>query len=102
MIKFGPSGNCQAFYNAGYKHTVQAPLFCREMSLNCYEYSFGRGVTMSEKTALEIGRAFSENDIEISVHAPYFINFANPRRFCSSEIVRLRFGQCKVFKTSRR
>ena len=33
---------------------------------------------MSEKTALEIGRAFSENDIEISVHAPYFINFANP------------------------
>ena len=78
MIKFGPSGNCQAFYNAGYKHTVQAPLFCREMSLNCYEESFGRGVTMSEKTALEIGRAFSENDIEISVHAPYFINFANP------------------------
>lgn len=78
MIKFGPSGNCQAFYNAGYKHTAQAPLFCRDMALDCYEYSFGRGIMMSEDTAIEIGQAFKDNGIEISVHAPYFINFANP------------------------
>ena len=33
---------------------------------------------MSEVKAQTIGQAFKESDIEISVHAPYFINFANP------------------------
>ena len=78
MIKFGPSGNCQLFYESGYKHTVQAGKFCKELGLDCYEYSFGRGILLSEDTALEIGQAFAEEGIEISVHAPYFINFANP------------------------
>ncbi len=78
MIKFGPSGNCQRFYEAGYKHTEQAAGFCRDLGLDCYEYSFGRGISMSEGKALSIGAAFKEAQVELSVHAPYFINFANP------------------------
>lgn len=78
MIKFGPSGNSQSFYALGYKHTVQAPEYLEKFNLDCFEYSFGRGVMMSEGTALEIGEAFKEGGKEISVHAPYFINFANP------------------------
>ena len=78
MIKFGPSGNGEAFYEAGYKHTTQAAGYCRDLGLDCYEYSFGRGVNLSEEKAAEIGRAFKDADVEISVHAPYFINFANP------------------------
>lgn len=78
MIKFGPSGNSEAFYEAGYKHTEQSPKFCKDMGLDCFEYSFGRGVLMSEAKAVQIGDAFKEYGIEISVHAPYFINFANP------------------------
>ena len=78
MIKFGPSGNGQLFYDSGYKHTVQAAKFCKEMGLDCYEYSFGRGILLSEDTAIEIGHAFADEGIELSVHAPYFINFANP------------------------
>ncbi len=78
MIKFGPSGNCESFYAAGYKHTVQAPEFLDEFGLDCFEYSFGRGVMMSESTAVSIGEAFAARNKEISVHAPYFINFANP------------------------
>lgn len=78
MIKFGPSGNSEAFYNAGLKHTEQSAVFCKELGLDCFEYSFGRGVMMTEAKALSIGRAFKDNGIEISVHAPYFINFANP------------------------
>ena len=78
MIKFGPAGNCQLFYSSGYKHTAQAAKFCKEMGLDCFEYSFGRGVSMSEDTATEIGRAFTDESVEISAHAPYFINFANP------------------------
>jgi deoxyribonuclease-4 len=78
MIKFGPSGNSQSFYDMGYKHTVQAPEYLDKFNLDCFEYSFGRGVNMSEDKAEEIGAAFAERNKEISVHAPYFINFANP------------------------
>ncbi len=78
MIKFGPSGNCEEFYAEGNKHTEQAAQFCKARGLDCYEYSFGRGVNMSEGRALSIGEAFRRENIEISVHAPYFINFANP------------------------
>lgn len=78
MIKFGPSGNCEEFYAEGHKHTEQAAQFCKARGLDCYEYSFGRGVNMSEGRALSIGEAFRRENIEISVHAPYFINFANP------------------------
>lgn len=78
MIKFGPSGNCERFYAEGNKHTEEAAKFCKDIGLDCYEYSFGRGILLSESKAISIGEAFSEQGVEISVHAPYFINFANP------------------------
>ena len=78
MIKFGPSGNSESFYAAGYAHTEQAAKYVRDMGLDCFEYSFGRGVRMSEKTAQSIRDAFQSEGVEISVHAPYYINFANP------------------------
>lgn len=77
MIKFGPSGNCESFYAEGYKHTEQAAKFVKDRGLQCFEYSFGRGVRMTEEKAISIGEAFAEQGVEISVHAPYFINFAN-------------------------
>ena len=78
MIKFGPSGNCESFYAEGNLHTEQAPAFVKKRGLDCFEYSFGRGVRMSEDKAIAIGEAFTREGVEISVHAPYFINFANP------------------------
>ena len=78
MIKFGPSGNCESFYAEGYSHTEEAAAFVKKRGLDCFEYSFGRGVRMSETTAISIGEAFKKEGVEISAHAPYFINFANP------------------------
>ena len=78
MIKFGPSGNSQSFYDLGLKHTEQSAVLVKNMGLNAFEYSFGRGVNMSEEKATSIGKAFKENGVEISAHAPYFINLANP------------------------
>ncbi len=78
MIKFGPSGNSESFYAAGYEHTEQAAKYVKDLGLDCFEYSFGRGVRMSESKAISIGEAFLEQGVELSVHAPYFINFANP------------------------
>ena len=37
MIKFGPSGNDEEFYAAGYKHTEQAAKYVREKGLDCFE-----------------------------------------------------------------
>ncbi|MBE7086251.1 MAG: endonuclease IV [Clostridiales bacterium] len=78
MIKFGPSGNCESFYAEGFSHTEESAAFVKKRGLDCFEYSFGRGVRMSEDKAISIGDAFKAEDVEISVHAPYFINFANP------------------------
>ena len=78
MIKFGPSGNSESFYAEGNGHTEQAASFVKNRGLDCFEYSFGRGVRMTEDKAISIGEAFKAEDIEISAHAPYFINFANP------------------------
>ena len=76
-VKFGPSGNSELFYQLGYKSSVEAPAWLRSLGLSAYEYSFGRGYNMSQEKAIEIGREASANEIEISVHAPYYINFAN-------------------------
>ncbi len=78
MIKFGPAGNDKNFYDAGYKSTVDAPIWLKEIGLTAFEYSFGKGVLLKDETAIEIGNAMKENNISISVHAPYFINLANP------------------------
>ncbi len=78
MIKFGPSGNCDLFYEQGYKSSLEAPLWIKNRGLNAYEYSFSRGFTMSEFTAKTLGEKCKENDIEISIHAPYYINLASP------------------------
>ena len=77
MIKFGPSGNCLTFYEAGYKKTIEAPKWLHEMGLDAYEYSFGKGIILSDETAKAIGEKMKEYGIQVSVHAPYFINLAS-------------------------
>ncbi|MBQ0017024.1 MAG: TIM barrel protein [Clostridiales bacterium] len=78
MVRFGPSGNSKIFYEKGHKSSVEAPKFLRELGLSCYEYSFGRGFTIGVEKAKQIGLEAKNNDILVSVHAPYYINLANP------------------------
>ncbi|MBP5307813.1 MAG: TIM barrel protein [Clostridia bacterium] len=77
MIKFGPSGNSASFTAEGHSKTEQAAAWVKNRGLDCYEYSVGRGVNMGDEKAALIGEAFSAAGVEISVHAPYFINFAS-------------------------
>ena len=88
MIKFGPSGNSLSFTLEGYKHTEDAALWVKNKGLDIFEYSFGRGVIMSTEKAYSIGEAFKKQNVELSVHAPYFINFAN----VDDEMVEKSFG----------
>ena len=77
-LTIGPSGNSQIFYDSGYKKSLQAPQFLKSVGLNGYEYSFGRGFTMGFDMAKSLGEEAKKNGIMVSVHAPYYINFANP------------------------
>ncbi len=88
MIKFGPSGNSEAFFAAGKKNTEQSAEWVKNLGLEAFEYSFGRGVLMGEQKARSICAAFNAVGVEISVHAPYFINLAN----ADGEMVQKSFG----------
>lgn len=76
MIRFGPAGNSEAFYDQGYKHTWQAPKWIAGLGLNAFEYSFGRGVKLGQATGQQIAKQAQEYGIAMSVHAPYYINLA--------------------------
>ena len=78
MLKFGPAGNSDRFYAEGYKSTLQAMGWLENMGLTAYEYSFGRGVSLSDDMAEKIRQKAEEHHISVSAHAPYFINLGNP------------------------
>ena len=75
---FGPAGNSMSFYDAGYKHSWQMPQYLADMGLGWYEYSCGKGIRIHKETAERIGAEAEERGIGMSVHAPYYINLANP------------------------
>ncbi len=79
-MKFGPSGNSDAFYEAGYKSSQSAPVWLAELGLTAYEYPFSKGVRIGENLAKEIGIIAQKNEIAISAHAPYYTNFASEDR----------------------
>ncbi len=78
MIRFGPAGNSDIFYEQGYKSTWQAPGWLEAMGLTAFEYPFGRGVNMNDDSALKIAGEAAAHGIQVSAHAPYFINLGNP------------------------
>ncbi len=77
-IKFGPSGCGEEFYNQGFTNIYDVPVWIKNYGLDAYEYSFGHGYQMSLETAKKAGEKFIENGVALSLHAPFYINFANP------------------------
>ncbi len=98
MIKFGPSGNSESFFASGYKKTEDAALWVKNKNLDYYEYSFGRGVNLGEDKAISIGNAFAAAGVGLSVHAPYFINFANPDADKIGNSIDYVIGSAKMMK----
>ncbi len=72
---FGPAGNAADF---PYKSSERAPAWIAAQGLDCYEYQCGKGVHIGEESARKIGAAARQAGIVLSLHAPYFINLANP------------------------
>lgn len=75
-VRFGPAGNSQAFYAAGYSSSLEVPQFLAEIGLGAYEYQCGRGVRVKEEFSCKLGEAAKAHDIALSLHSPYFINLA--------------------------
>ena len=77
--RFGPAGNCDSFSRV-HKSSLAAPGWIADFGLDCYEYQCGKGVHVGEDTARKLGEKAAEKGISLSLHAPYFINLANPDR----------------------
>lgn len=76
-IRIGPAGNSESFYNEGFSSTAEAPPWLAARGLDAFEYSFGKGVRVSQEMAKKIGGAMSRFDIKLSVHAPYYVSLAS-------------------------
>lgn len=73
--KFGPAGNAESF---PYKSSLDAPRWLAELGLDLYEYQCGKGVNIKEENARKLRENAEQAGITLSLHAPYFINLANP------------------------
>lgn len=90
---FGPAGNAENF---PYKSSVDAPRWLGELGLDCYEYQCGKGVRVKEETARALGLQAAEHGIVLSLHAPYFINLANPDPEARQKTIGYITGACLV------
>ena len=90
---FGPAGNAESF---PYKSSADAPKWLKELGLDCYEYQCGKGVHVGEDTARKVGLAAVAHGISLSLHAPYFINLANPDPDALQKTIGYITGACLV------
>ncbi len=77
MIRFGPAGNSSLFYNEGNKTSHEIPKWLNDKGLTAYEYQCGRGVRLKEDFCLKLKEESEKYNIQLSIHAPYFINLAS-------------------------
>jgi len=73
-VRFGPAGNSDSFYAAGFKSSLDMPEWLAGLRLNAYEYQCVRGVHIKEATAVKLGEAAREHNVTLSIHAPYYIS----------------------------
>ena len=90
---FGPAGNAENF---PYKSSADAPKWLKELGLDCYEYQCGKGVHVGEDAARKIGQTAGEHGITLSLHAPYFINLANPDPEALQKTIGYITGACQA------
>ena len=95
---FGPSGHSESYAAEGLTSTADMPEWISARGLDIFEYSFGRGVRVSTATAAAIGEKCDEYGVEMSVHAPYFINFASPEPEKAQNSVNYILSSLKVLK----
>lgn len=74
---FGPSGRSESLIEGGYE-LFDIPAVLCEKNLHAFEYPFTYGVKILDDKAEKLKQACEKCEIQLSVHAPYYINLANP------------------------
>jgi len=90
-LRFGTAGipiSCPGDTLAGVK-------FVKELGLECMELEFVRQVNISEDKAPEIKKMASEKGVQLSCHAPYFINLN------SEENIKIEASKKRIFNAAR-
>ena len=93
--RFGPAGNSDSFSKI-HKSSADAPGWIAALGLDCYEYQCGKGVHVGEETARKVGEKAREAGIALSLHAPYFINLANPDPEALQKTIGYTTAACQV------
>jgi len=70
VIKLGPAGSSGL-------GTLEGIKFVKEKELQAMEVEFVRGVKMRNELAKQCGKVARDLGIELSIHAPYYINLAS-------------------------
>ncbi len=74
-ITFGPGGNSLSWGKR--KFPQDLPEYLSGMGLNGYEIECGRGVRLSANTVAMMKDLATENSINVTLHAPYFISLSS-------------------------
>lgn len=72
-VRFGPAGNPRGYRGK----TPEVCEYIRGRGLEAYEYQATYGVRISKQSAIELKRNSEDNDILVSMHAPYYINLSS-------------------------
>ena len=74
-LRFGPAGKPLKYKGK----SEEVPRFLHELGLDAYEYQAVRGVKISEDKAKTLAQFAKEFDVELSLHAPYYINLCSTK-----------------------
>ena len=77
MALFGPAGLADSFKTKGYKKSIQVADYLSEFGLTAFEYQAGRGVKIGTEAAKQLGSVLADKNIQVSIHAPYFISMSS-------------------------
>jgi deoxyribonuclease-4 len=73
-MRFGPAGNPPNFFKSEFrKDRLNAPVWCKAIGLNANERQMTYGARMKEEDAIKFGKLAKDNDIQLSVHGPYYV-----------------------------
>jgi len=88
-IKFGSAGTGGLGYEQGLKQV-------KKLNLSCMEVEFTHGVRMTNQEAKKIGELAKKLKINLSVHAPYYINLA------SKEKIKIKASKQRILRSCER